>query len=411
MPLSGTFSCMSLPDLLQWLGHAQKTSTLEVERDKVVRRIFFRDGRVVACCSDEPAQRLGQYLVSRGKLSEALLREALARHEATRMHLGQVLVDMGIVSLEELHQLLAGQAEETIFSIFDWDDAAFRVRDGVAAQGLVFPLDLRVDEILLQGAQRYDEMRRIRELFPDGGIVLQSTGKRPPSDLLRNRMARRVYELVDGERSLAEIVLQAHASEYHVFRLLFELFRAGLVKIGGVVRVEEELDLPPDELPREEQPAAPIGAPPRVAQAASGRAVATLVATRDSVTIETELLAARRLMDSDEYEAAIDVLDVLYQAEPNHESLRRLRAEAEAAFVEKAYRHYLPARKLPVLARSMDELTREQITPTEFFLLSRMDGTWSVKSIVQVSPIREVDALRAMKRMREKGLITLRDPE
>src|SRR6185436_19230489 len=105
----------------------------------------------------------------------------------------------------------------------------------------------------------------------------------------------------------------------------------------------------------------------------------------------------------------IEILDRLYRSEPNHDPLRRLLAEAETAFVDKAYKHYLPAAKIPVLVRSLEDLSREQITPAEFFLLSRIDGVWNLKSIIQVSPLREVDALRAMKRMREKGFIELRD--
>jgi hypothetical protein len=58
----------------------------------------------------------------------------------------------------------------------------------------------------------------------------------------------------------------------------------------------------------------------------------------------------------------------------------------------------------------MEFLTAERLSPSEFFLLSRIDGTWDVKSIIQITPLREVDALRALKRMREKGLIELRDP-
>jgi hypothetical protein len=59
----------------------------------------------------------------------------------------------------------------------------------------------------------------------------------------------------------------------------------------------------------------------------------------------------------------------------------------------------------------MEELEAENLSPTEFFLLSRIDGSWDLKSIVQVSPLREADALRTLKRMREKGMIELKEPE
>jgi hypothetical protein len=415
MSLYGSFVTMSLPDLLQWLGNAGKTGTLEVERNKVVTHIVFRDGCVIACSSDERTQLLGNYLVARGRISEDTLRKALTVQESSRRHLGEILVDMGAVGREELAAHLAEKAEETIFNLFDWDDAAFRFNASVLPTHSIFPVNLRVDEILLRGAQRFDEMRHIRAAFPDPGVVLAHTGKPASEEMLKNRMARRVFELVSGDRSIAEILLHARSSEYVVYKLLFEMFRAGLLRVESVVRVEEELELPEDDL----LPAPPVAAPPRDRTAAAVAEPAVRTAAPASppvpapaapVDTEADLVTARKLLDRGEFDLAMDVLDGLYRAHPNHDSLRRLLAEAEAAFVDKAYKHYLPASKAPYLVRPLEELTTEEISPAESFLLTRMDGSWDIKSIIQVSPLREVDALRALKRMRERGIIEFRDP-
>jgi hypothetical protein len=91
--------------------------------------------------------------------------------------------------------------------------------------------------------------------------------------------------------------------------------------------------------------------------------------------------------------------------------LRRLAAEAEAAFIDRAYRHWLPQHKVPVLTRPAEELAVEaRLTPAEFFLLSRIDGLWDIRSIIQVAPLREADALRTLKRLRELGMIELLEP-
>jgi hypothetical protein len=104
-------------------------------------------------------------------------------------------------------------------------------------------------------------------------------------------------------------------------------------------------------------------------------------------------------------------LNAQYRTRPGEDSLRRLVTEAEAAFVEKAYRYYVPPHKIPVLRRPAESLTGEELSPVEFFLLSRFNGTWDVRSIIQISPIREVEALKTLKRLREKGYIDLKDPE
>src|SRR5262245_2518602 len=125
MPLVGTLRTMSLPDLLQWLGNSTKTGTLGVERNKVRKCILMEEGKIVGCSSDDPPERLGQYLLSRGKLTEEQLRQALMSQEQHRRHLGSILVELGFLTPEDLIAHLESKAEETIYSLFEWPDAIF----------------------------------------------------------------------------------------------------------------------------------------------------------------------------------------------------------------------------------------------------------------------------------------------
>jgi hypothetical protein len=418
MSLSGTLSTMPLPDLLQWLATAGKTGTLQVEREKVTKCIQLGRGRIVGCSSDDPPQRLGQYLLSRERISADQLRAALRRQEETGLHLGRILVDMEILSHDDLSAHLEGKAEETIYSLFDWNDAVFRFEDGLAPRNDVFPVDLQVQDVLLRGLKRYDEMGRIRQVLHDPGIVLRYTNQPPPREIFDNRMARTMYATIDGERTLRDVVLQVHGSEYIVYKFLYELHRNGYVEIAGIKKQEEAPERPaiartppapvrPSAPARPAEPARPVATLERPARAAAQPTRPAAPAD----AIESRLAHARKLMNEAQYEHALDILDELYRQQPNDDALRRLTAEAEAAFVDRAYRHFVPPDKIPVLTRSVESLASESLSPHEFFLLSRIDGTWDVKSIIQIAPLREVEALRTLKRMREIGTIDLRDPE
>jgi len=401
MPVQGNLATMSLAEILQWLGNARKTGTLSIERNKVEKRILVREGRVIACSSQEPADMLGHYLVSRGRISEDDLRSALAAHQVARVHLGNILVANGALAEDELLRCLEDKSQEAIFGLFEWDDAEFRFVDGETSDPNIYPVDMRVEDILLRGAQRWDELQRIRAVFNDPGIVLKRTARVPPAEVFRNRMARRIFESVNGDRTVAEILLQTHGSEYIVTKFLHELFRAGVFEIAEVRKVEERTPAPMGgSLLSPSRPASPASA---AATVAVPPAPAVKVGADD-------FEVARRLLSRGEFDAALDILDRAYKLQSGDDALRRLLAEAEAAFIEKAYRHFLPPSKIVVLARDMGTLTSEHLSPTEFFLLSRIDGSWDVKSIIQITPLREVDVLRTLKKMREKGVIDLRDP-
>jgi len=502
MPLFGTLESMPLPDLLQWLGNARRTGTLQIERNKISKSISFKDGEVVGCSSDDPPERLGHFLLSRGKITEEQLRVALARQEECRQHLGMILVEMNVLSPDELSTHLEAKAEETIYSLFDWDDAVFRFDSSLHDEANIFPIGLRVEDVLLRGLKRYDEMQQIRSVFNDPGIVLCRTDVSPPQDIFANRMARALYEAIDGDRSVAQLLLHVHGSEFVVTKFLYELHRNGLVRIAGVKRIvplteqladnstdsaeagttarepeqptdpalskvegseaarpapeaalysaaqtveaapgadsattedlladwEPNVDLPLDagSPPAPESPTSKDTAPEPAASADPGTESADAPASSadgnelkgvesleksDAHRLVSQLEAARRRMGKSEFEEALDILDELYRQFPGDESLRRMTAEAEAAFAEKAYRHFLPPTKVPTLAKPMEELESENLSPTEFFLLSRIDGTWDIKSIIQIAPLREADALRTLKRMRETGVIVLHEPQ
>jgi hypothetical protein len=416
MPLLGTLSTMPLPDLLQWLGTARQTGSLQIERNKVVKWILFREGRVVGCSSDDPPERLGQFLLSRGKISDHQLRDALTQQQTCKQHLGMILVGMGAITEDDLKQHLTAKSEETVYSIFDWDDAVFRFEDGVTDLDHLIPVDIRVEELLLRGLRRYDEMREIRRVFGDPGIVLRQTPKMPPPEVFHNRLARRIYESITGDRTVAEILLLSHGSEYLVKKFLYELHRSGFAEIDGR-RTTETIATSPAE-PAQQPTARQTPEPDAAAHTSDAAAAPPAAEAPDPPNeiaergegLDLELATARHLMQRNEFEGALEILDDAYQAHPQDDSLRRLTAEAEAAFIEKAYRHYLPGDKVPELARPMEELETESLSPTEFYLLSRIDGVWDVRSIIQVTPLREVEALRTLKRMREQGIIELHDP-
>ncbi len=436
MPLAGTFSTMTLPDLLQWIGGARKTGTLLVERNRATKAIRVRDGRVIGSSSDDPQQRLGQFLLSRKRITEEQLLQALTIGTQAGELLGQVLVEMGALDSEELRGELRAKAEEIIYSLFDWDEGVFRFEETVDDQDDVFPVDLRIDDILLRGVKRYDDMTMIRGLLHSPGIVLRYTSKPPGPDIFSDDSSRAMYAAIDGERTLAEILLHVHGSEYQVKKFFYDLHEGGFVEIAkskereavGVpchsprTRSAASCEEPGLELSLEPVPDLDLELQPvRATPGPAGRTAAAGAPTLPLPGAPTSILAgadelgdaltrANRMMTAGEIEGALDILNALYRESPADDALRRLTAEAEAAFVEKAYRHYLPANQVPILTRPADSLSSERLTPEEFFLLSRIDGTWDVRSIIQVAPFREVDALRTLKRMREIGMIELCDP-
>src|SRR6185436_7223375 len=230
MGIVGNLRTMQLEELLQWLSLSKKTGTLEINGDKVAKKVFFRDGLIVASASNRMEEYLGHFLVSHGLINEPTLSKAIELQEMTGTLLGKILVTRGAISEPDLHRMLQLKTEESIYDIFQWEEGDFQfIDDSVLPESAMVSMALDVTGILMEGVQRVDEFRRIRKLIPNGNAIPVQIAEWDLEKL--NPGERQVLELVNDERTVEELRLQTHSSEFHVCRILYRHWQEGRLKV------------------------------------------------------------------------------------------------------------------------------------------------------------------------------------
>lgn len=399
MALHGDLKTFPVTDLLQWLENARKTGVVMVESRRVTRHVLVREGRIEACSSNDPPTLLGQALLAHGRIDEDTLQRALERQERTGENLGTILVDRGACTSEDVVAHISAKAEETINALFDCDDATFRYADDADIPGNVIEVSLTIQDVLLRGLQRYDEMRRVREVFPSRGIVLARTEVAPPGSVVRSRVAKRILGLVDGERTLAELLLRSRASEYLTSKLLFELHRKGVVRITEVREVAETA--------APQAVGATVGAAEGHARAAASPAATPAGRGGEIRDAGAEIAVAENLLQRREPDAALAVLYSTSRAYPGETAVRDLIVRAESAYMERAASE-LDTSHVPhaVFGAARDAVP---LSPGESYVLDLVDGASDVKAMMWIAPMRSVDLLRALRGLVDKGLVELRE--
>ncbi len=407
MPLYGDLRTFSLESVLRWAATDQKTGVLEVERNAISKRVEFRKGWVGSCSSNDPASLLGQFLLSRGRIDEIQLQHLLTLHQLTRKRLGLLLVEMNVVSRSELASEVAAKAQETIHSLFDWEDAHFRFDEGATLDPDQIEVNLSVDELIAEGKKRAAELRQIRSVFPSSGAVLLRTENDAPGELLDRPSVRRIFDAIDGRRTIAEILLYARLSEFRVLQLLYCLYGRGLLQVTEIQPVATDhktvLDVVGPANARER----------RDFSAAASAAAAHAGALEEAVTgvdLDAEIEKALQLIEQMEFEGAVAVLRGVCRDQVN-DFARRLLLKAETAFVSSVKEDDSFVSQIPVLMKDRHEALRPDMRPEESFLLTMIDGTTDVQSMVWLSPLREIDVLTALRRLAELGVIELRRAE
>ncbi len=401
MSFYGDLRTVKLVDVLRWASENEKTGVLEVERNAISRRIEFRKGWVGSCSSNDPASRLGQFLLSRSKLDEIQLQHLLTLQRVTKKRLGLLLVEMKVLSRADLTAEVTGKAQETIYGLFDFDDAVFRFDEGAILDPDQIEVNLSVEELIVEGEKRAEQLHKIRDAFESSGVVLERTEREIPGEILDRPLTRRMFDSIDGQRTIAEILLHMRTSEFLVLQFLARLHDRGLLRISEVRAVPEGsgnlLDI-----------ARCSGARGQTEDWLSFCDLDTEAAEAGQDNLDETIRKAGVLLDREEYEAALELLRDSYR-EHGDDYSRRLLVKAETGFLESTKNDGLVS-TVPILLQDRHALLDKSPSAEESFLLSLIDGTTDVQSILWLAPLREIDALIALRRMAGKQMIELATP-
>ena len=380
MGIAGNLKTMELAELLQWLSQGTKTGTLVVDNGTVEKKVFFSKGKIISSAASDPREHLGHFLVSHGYITEAQLSEAVRRQESQKTMLGKVLVDMGLIGEEDLDGMLRLKAEEGIYSLFDWPEGEFRFHDDELPAYPMVPISLDVTGLVLEAMRRQDEWSRFREVMPS----TQAVPVRVVDDLVGDGAdldegQKHILLAVDDHRSIEEISLETHASEYYVCEALYPQVKARKVKIVQ---------------PRGH--AAPVTPPPVVA---SGETPAT--------TGKSLLERGRKHLAARQYEPALRNLRAARSLDPDDPTIARAVEEGEATIRALLQAEGVVLDAVPKLAVRPDEISRMKVSPKAGFLLSRVDGNYDIASILKISPLTQLEALLVFRELMQAGLLKL----
>lgn len=366
--LESSFRVMELSDLLQWLASARKTGECVMRRDAAARHVYFEAGRIVGASSNEPHLLLGQFLVAQGRIDEEVLLKCMRLQEAAGRSLGALLLEKGHLDRSELDQAVRAKTQETVYGLFDWTDARFRFEQDRRPPCETVRLDLSIDSVMLEGVRRLDELNRIRRQIPTLQVVLHRTERAADPAIMASHAARNLYESIDGKRTLAEMVLACRVSEYDACTLLIRLIEGGSVRVGESRKAKSR-------------------------------------GTRGPASVEH----LWELVSAGEYEDALECIETSEFRRNADRAVEMLIAKAESGFLADAYRTRIPPDSVPCRVPS-PEPSDEPLGSEELFLLDIVDDRWDVRALTWIAPLRKVDVIRGLIRLRRAGRIELRVP-
>jgi hypothetical protein len=367
MSLSGRLKTMDLPEVLQWVAIGRKTGTLVFFRDKTRIHLFIKDGQIISSNSNHPTKQLGQFLLFQGKITETQLKQAFEMHLRHKVALGKILVLENLVSQQDIERALRERTEEIIYELFLWDDGYFHFAAGEYNLEDLILIKVDINTIVFEGVRRKDEWGRIRSVFPNNNMILSLRPHLDLKTLSLTPLQKKLLYFLTLKKPISEIILELHGSDFLVHFELFQLFEKNIIEV-------------------------PEAAPPPA----------------EEITSDNLFHKGLELMKSCNYREAISVFQDTLKLDPQNTAVPEQIDQAEKALCQEYYQKTIPPGKIPCFLISESSLTSCCLTHEEGFVASRVNGTWDVKSIVMLSPLRELEVLQILDKLLNLGLIALK---
>lgn len=217
------------PDLFGMLTMAQKSGMLRLSFHTGEISVYFERGEIVFATSNIEEDRIGNFLYNRGVIDKTQLREAERNmREGTRF--GKILVELGYITPKVLWENVHLQVEEIVYSVFGLRLGSFFFLEGDS----LLPEDLTgitlsSQNLLMEGIRRSDEMAMIEEVIPQDDAVPVRRDSAPKTEL--SEFEGKVFALVDGRRTISQIIRGSKRGDFEAKRALFDLARAKFIEV------------------------------------------------------------------------------------------------------------------------------------------------------------------------------------
>jgi hypothetical protein len=230
MKLEGSLDAFSLPDIFQLLSFTKKSGGLHLAHGGSDGVVYFAAGQICGASADSSRQPLARRLVGSGTLTDESLAAAVqAAQSGNGVGVVRSLLDQGAVDADLLRVAAGDQSVDAVFDLLRWQagDFAF-VMDEANPDDV--GVSMAVEAVLADAEARRASWDSVSEVVPSPQAVL-TMPVMPPADPQVSREEWSLLALVDGRRTVTELVDLTGSGQYAVVSTLAALVTRGLLGV------------------------------------------------------------------------------------------------------------------------------------------------------------------------------------
>jgi tetratricopeptide (TPR) repeat protein len=230
-PFRGLFALYPLPDILIGLQRTLKTGILNVSYGFINKKVYIRNGNVISAASNYEKDRFGDVLLKSRKINRKQYDKAAEMKRKSGASYTDILLHMGYLKPPDVIRAAELQTRRIVGSLFAMREAGFEFIEGPLPSEDAITLNLSVSDLIYRALKKNADVELLDNYLLDSIVDFSSN----PLNLFQNirftATDKAVLSYVDGKTSLSDIVRLYPAGRVNLFKVIYALLEARLLKI------------------------------------------------------------------------------------------------------------------------------------------------------------------------------------
>jgi len=253
MSFKGSIASLGMAEILQLLWRQQKSGLLQLYKGKKQVNLGFFQGNIVYI---EPLgtgldKLFGRALIKAELIDDSDLQRLMNIHYRTLKKLNQIILDENLLATNQVQAILNLLCTELAYQVLTWEKGEYNfLAENEEQLSFTRMIDLKVDQVLMEGMRQMDEWPGIRKKIKGEKIIFQKIkdlsiyipGQQgsTPGDIIAGKGKyreigsgeKKVFQQVNGLFDVEKLAYITRIGLFETSRALKNLLGADLIKLA-----------------------------------------------------------------------------------------------------------------------------------------------------------------------------------
>lgn len=226
LPISGNLAEFDVATILAQMNRQALEGQLKISTATFNKTLWLENGRIIFAQSSLIEDSLGSFLLHRQVIDASGFEKSSAYMQDKKIRRGRALLEMGLLSPDQLWDEVSAHLRAIIFSLFPLQLGKYAINPRPESGSENIVLNMPVLDAILEGIRQIQDQPFIESKFRENMMLFPTANQNHFQTALKPFEAH-VLSLATAGRPLSEIIAKSELLRFDTLKILYSLLKLG----------------------------------------------------------------------------------------------------------------------------------------------------------------------------------------